>query len=106
MRATTRCLIEARYLVEQGWTRSGAIGITKFGREVSLEELRDPLGPTARYCSVGAIYASSKSTKTLLKSLQTFRESIGTPDDYTWNDSQKSKRIVLEAFDRSVELSK
>lgn len=89
-------LDEARALIEKGWTR-GAVARDARGREVDVDDPR-----ACRFCALGAVFVVgfSSARGTPLSKV------IGTPWVAAWNDAQKSKRPVIEAFKRAAELAR
>lgn len=96
-------LKRARKLVEKGWTR-GALARDRQGREIHVDSKR-----ACRVCSMGALERALKPTElTYGRAFEALVECL--PANYLnvadFNDSCATKRPVLEAFDRAIELSR
>lgn len=89
MSAVADKLREARALIERGWTRG------EFQRG-------------ERYCAVGAIceaaadYGEYELMRKALWAAEPRSKAMGMPN---WNDAQSSKKPVLAAFDKAIELA-
>jgi hypothetical protein len=87
-------LREARALIERGWTRGESY---RDGRVCSLGALATVLTGDPNAALYGREYTQIA---------RIFAQIIGEEDAlYEWNDAQKSKRPVLAAFDKAIELA-
>lgn len=87
-------LDEARALIEKGWTRG-------------------TLCRRGRVCAAGAIYAAfngspidTRRSPSVIRSFELLSDASGWHYTGVWNDEQKSKAPVIEAFKRAAELAR
>lgn len=98
-------LKEGRALIVKGWTQ-GNMAVTKRGRSVGASNPK-----AARFCSLGAIKAASLARYSnayypvfdaaTVKLTYAARD-LGKTGIVDLNDTAKSKKIVLEAFDIAI----
>lgn len=106
-REATRVLREARALIDRpwGWTKNSMRSFRQRG-DAEFE----------CFCASGALnqaalgqpyYHASRMPVRLARARKFFVEAIGQDSIPIWNDApRRTKKDVLEAFDRAIELSK
>jgi hypothetical protein len=86
-------LREAKALIERGWTRGES---SRDGRVCALGALAMALRGDPNAALYGRDYRDIS---------RIFEQVIGDDTLYEWNDRQPSKKPVLAAFDRAIELA-